>query len=122
MQYPNLLKRVIPFALALVLGLFIASFFVTLKPSFRDRGFRNFKHRCDKMSRVEAENQRLREKIEVLERLNWETRNLDLNIEEHELPLVDAPARQNLKKKADGIGRGTAYAPAVREFSAPAER
>lgn len=58
-----LAKRIIPFAAALALGLFVASFFVTVaaprfnfKRNHENRGFR-------KMRSLERDNQRLQEQI-----------------------------------------------------------
>lgn len=58
------LKRVVPFAAALTLGLFIASFFVTVaapRISFKRSERRQHQHR--KVHKLERENQRLRESL-----------------------------------------------------------
>lgn len=68
MQYPNLFKRIIPFTLAIVLGLFVASFFVSLTPSFSFRGkgriFREMKEQNRtlkiEVERLRSENDELR--------------------------------------------------------------
>lgn len=68
MHYPNLLKRVVPFALALILGLFIASFFVNLSPSFRFRG-RSFRHQMKQENRaLKMEVERLKTELEEQKR------------------------------------------------------
>lgn len=60
MNFVSIVKRVAPFVLTLAVGLFIASFFVTVAaPNFQfKRGMS--KHR-QYHRRIEAENQRLRE-------------------------------------------------------------
>lgn len=74
MQYPNLFKRIIPFALALMLGLFVAGFFVTLTPSFRGKG-RMFRQMRVEHENLKAENERLKLRVQELEEKNevpWE--------------------------------------------------
>lgn len=63
----GLVKRLLPFFVALALGLFVASFFVSLAlPNVRPvRGWRNHRQYHQMM---EAENQRLRERNFQLER------------------------------------------------------
>jgi len=51
--------RVLPFMATFTLGLFIASFFVSIAPSFGGGG-RGFGHRHRKMERLRMENERLR--------------------------------------------------------------
>jgi hypothetical protein len=68
MRWLGFIKRFAPFLLTFSLGIFIASFFVSIAaPSFRfeNRSWRN-KHRdCHRMKH---ENRRLRERIDRLER------------------------------------------------------
>ena len=93
-----LVKRIIPFAAALTLGLFVASFFVTVAaPHFSfKRNHENRGHR--RMRSLERENQRLQEqirqqqlKIEELE--TRQTLNLENNFDESDFPAAPpAPA------------------------------
>jgi len=67
-------KRIIPFIIALALGLFVASFFVSLSPNLKFK-----KNRCGKQhdartlryekQRLELENQRLKQRLEESERM-----------------------------------------------------
>lgn len=58
------LKRVIPFAAALTLGLFVASFFVTVAaPRFSFKRSERRQHQHRKIHKLELENQRLRESL-----------------------------------------------------------
>lgn len=77
MNFIAVIKRVAPFVLTLALGLFVASFFVTVAaPNFQfKRGFS--KHR-QYHRRIESENQRLREenirlknRLAEMEREDW---------------------------------------------------
>jgi len=61
MQYPNLFKRIVPFALAVILGLFVASFFVNLAPTFKFRA-----RRQQEVRRIKAENEELKLEIQRL--------------------------------------------------------
>lgn len=68
------IKRIVPFVLTLTLGLFVASFFVSLTPTFKNRNGRSYqrkqiqKLRIEK-ERLEIENQILKERLESTERL-----------------------------------------------------
>ncbi len=77
MNFVSIVKRVAPFVLTFAVGLFIASFFVTVAaPNFQfKRGFN--KHR-QYHRRIEAENQRLREenlrlknRVSEMEKRDW---------------------------------------------------
>jgi hypothetical protein len=67
-------KRIIPFLLTFALGLFVASFFVSIMPSLKFR-----KNRCGKRhefhrlyrenQRLELEKQRLQQKLDETERM-----------------------------------------------------
>ena len=72
MQYTGLLKRIIPFVLTFAVGLFVASFFVTLAfPSMSNwRENRRGRHCRDKQVEVEE----LREKVRSLRKENEELR------------------------------------------------
>ncbi len=60
MQFIGIIKRVIPFFLTFVAGLFIASFFVSLSAP-RFEGFnKNRSHKFGKFNRLKAENEELR--------------------------------------------------------------
>ena len=84
MRFLALIKRFVPFFLALALGLFVASFFVSVAaPSF------NFKNRSWKNSeyhRMKHENRRLRERNAQLERERLDTFKLELNVPPPPLP------------------------------------
>lgn len=68
------LKRILPFIITLTLGLFVASFFVSLMPNFKFK-----KNRCGKRQEVkmlrhekqqlELENQRLKERLVEAEKM-----------------------------------------------------
>jgi hypothetical protein len=85
MRFLALIKRFVPFFLTLALGLFIASFFVSVAaPSFnfKNRGWKNREYH-----RLKHENKRLRERVEKLERehLNHE-HGLDINVPPPPMP------------------------------------
>jgi hypothetical protein len=67
----SFIKRIIPFALTFVIGLFIASFFVSITPNFKFR--RDFRRnevrqlRYEKLQ-VEIENQILKQRLEESEK------------------------------------------------------
>ena len=69
------LKRVLPFFLTFAFGLLIASFFVSITPSFKfqKRGWSN--HR-QYHQRIESENMRLREENNLLKRQLTERQTL----------------------------------------------
>jgi hypothetical protein len=67
MQYPNLFKRIIPFALALMLGLFVASFFVSLTPRFRSGHGRMSRHWGADYLDLKTENEELKLRVKELE-------------------------------------------------------
>lgn len=58
MRSSVVLKRVLPFVLALAAGLFVASFFVDIMPRFNVRDYRI--QRCDALQRLRIENDVLR--------------------------------------------------------------
>jgi hypothetical protein len=67
-------KRIIPFLLTFILGLFVASFFVSIMPSFKFRknkcGKRHEFHRLyHENQRLEREKQRLQQKLDETERM-----------------------------------------------------
>jgi hypothetical protein len=67
-------KRIIPFVIALALGLFAASFFISLAPNFRFKNNRCGKSREVRMlryekERLELENKRLKQRLEDSERM-----------------------------------------------------
>ena len=72
-----LLKRFAPFFITLTLGLFIASFFVTIAaPRFnfkRNRAMRQ----CREMQALRYENQRLRQELQNQQMRNVEVRGMD---------------------------------------------
>ena len=104
MQYPNLFKRIIPFALALLLGLFVASFFVTLTPSFRGKEhmFRQTKaeYRDLKLEneRLKTENEELRKSFPDCKDADY--KNLDL-YGEGEVPQLPPEWKKEKRLKKD---------------------
>ena len=70
MSVKSLIKRIAPFFLTFAVGLFIASFFVTVAaPNFQFR--RGFNHHREMDRQMQCENQRLRQENERLRnRLN----------------------------------------------------
>ena len=108
MRYPNLFKRIIPFAVALVLGLFVASFFVNLTPSFRAGKGRSFRQMKADFRDLKLENERLKAEIEELEHreLNckeWDFKKFDLEKEDwgviDEVPPPPAMPKHHWEKK-----------------------
>lgn len=93
-----LLKRIIPFAAALTLGLFVASFFVTVaapkfnfKRNYENRGYR-------KMRSIERDNQRLQEQINrqqlrIRELESRQTMDFESDFEPPLPPMPVAPKR-----------------------------
>lgn len=77
MNFLAVIKRVAPFVLTLTLGLFVASFFVTVAaPNFQFR--RGFSKHREYHRRIESENQRLREenirlknRLAEMEKRDW---------------------------------------------------
>lgn len=72
-SFPDLIKRVLPFFATLVIGVFVASFFVDLRGPGFGRGWRGHKHHEMKRLRIENEdlkneNLRLQNEIENLQR------------------------------------------------------
>ena|ERR1041384_110151 len=110
MQYPNLFKRIIPFALALALGLFVASFFVNLSPSFKmGRGNRfRMKH---EFRELKLENERLKAEIGELKQheLNckeWDFKKFDLEKEEWgQADIPSFPKRHSEKRLKEKLER-----------------
>ena len=85
MNFLSLIKRVAPFFLAFALGLFIASFFVTIAaPNFQFR--RGFSRHREYHRRMEFDNQQLREenirlknRLAEMEKRDWVLEG-DLNV------------------------------------------
>lgn len=66
MQYPNLFKRIIPFMLALTLGISLAYAFGDIKPRYGMRG-RMYREMCgmkDENIRLKMENEDLKQQLE----------------------------------------------------------
>lgn len=68
------IKRIIPFALTFALGLFIASFFVSITPTFKFRKARfNQRKEMQRLryenERLELEKQRLQQKLEESQKM-----------------------------------------------------
>jgi hypothetical protein len=70
MCYPNLFKRIIPFAAALILGLFVASFFVNIVPTVKFERGRGPRHGRADYWDLKTENARLKMRVEELEQQN----------------------------------------------------
>ena len=66
MQYPNLFKRVVPFFLALTLGIFLAGAFVRYTPGFGFRPFQRMREIKQEYFRLKAENEDLKQQIEEM--------------------------------------------------------
>ncbi|HEY8558767.1 MAG TPA: hypothetical protein VIL74_00080 [Pyrinomonadaceae bacterium] len=77
MNFVAVIKRVAPFALTFAVGLFIASFFVTVAaPNFQfKRGFnrhREYHRRIESENRrLREENNRLRNRVAEMEKRDW---------------------------------------------------
>jgi sensor histidine kinase YesM len=98
------IKRVIPFFLTFAVGLFIASFFVTIAaPSFKfNRGSRRQHQQYDRM--MELEKQRLNEEVLQLKRQLAERELQNLNDRNVNLDFVvppppPAPSVRNLEHR-----------------------
>ena len=77
MCYTGLFKRIIPFALTFAVGLFIASFFVSIAfPGERWRSGRRA-HKWSELKQLRMENEELREKYRSLLTQNEELREKD---------------------------------------------
>lgn len=77
MNFMSLVKRVAPFVVTLAVGLFIASFFVNVSaPNFKFKGkysrHREYdRQRENRIKALEAENQRLNDRVKDLESRDW---------------------------------------------------
>lgn len=93
-----LVKRIVPFAAALTLGLFVASFFVTVSaPRFNFR--RNQENRYRKMQYLERDNQRMQEQIRrqqsrIEELETRRTADFENSLDETELPPAPSVSRR----------------------------
>ncbi len=87
MCYTSLIKRIIPFALTFAVGLFVASFFVSIafpNPSWRSgRRFNRF----HEIQRLRVENDELREKLRQARMSNEELRR---NIDDSDFAIPEA--------------------------------
>ena len=90
MNFLSLIKRVAPFVLTFAVGLFIASFFVTVAaPNFQfKRGFS--KHR-EYHRRIESENRKLREENIRLKNQMAEMEKRDWVLGTVEVPMAPPP-------------------------------
>lgn len=78
MNFTNLFKRLFPFAVTLAVGLFIASFFVSVAlPKFERRGWK--KHR--EVKRLQFENERLRQDNCRMRRQLAESEKLNMELD-----------------------------------------
>jgi hypothetical protein len=103
MQYPNLFKRIIPFALALALGLFVAGFFVSLLPTFKT-GKANHCRMKAGFRELKLENESLKAEVGELKQheLNckeWDFKTFDLEKEEWREADIPSIPKHHLEKK-----------------------
>ena len=74
MFYAGLFKRIIPFVITFIAGLFLASFFVSVAvPDLNMRSERR-SHRCRDREQLRIENSELREKMRAMRNQNEELR------------------------------------------------
>lgn len=84
MNLMSLVKRIAPFVLTFAVGLFIASFFVTVSaPSFKfKRGFNKHREydrqREMRINELQTENDRLRKRVADLEKRDWVLDTVDV--------------------------------------------
>ena len=93
MRWLGLVKRFVPFLLTFAVGLFIASFFVSVvAPSFQFKNRGGNRHREN--HRLKQENKLLRERIERLEREKTMTLSeFEMNLDVPPPPLPPPPPR-----------------------------
>jgi hypothetical protein len=114
MRYQKLLKRIVPFVSALILGLFIASFFVSLEPSFKFRGRSFYRQMKEENRALKMEVARLRSELEEqknspnCEEAEYKRFKLD---HEGEIPVLVTKDRINSNGVGHGYGEGHAPAP-----------
>lgn len=88
MCYTGLFKRIIPFVLTFAVGLFIASFFVSIAfPGERWRNSRRF-NKVREIQQLRIENEELREKLRQSRIENGELRRSADDWSTDELPLI----------------------------------
>ena len=98
MRWLALIKRFVPFFLTLTLGLFVASFFVSIAaPSFQ---FKNRSWKNREYKRMKSENDRLRERIQKLERerLSAES-DYEINLNVPPPPMPPAPPALSVPRR-----------------------
>jgi len=90
MRWLGLVKRFVPFLIAFSIGLFIASFFVSVAaPSFQ---FKNRGWKQREYHRIKQENQRLRQRNEQLEReKNRANSEFEMNLDVPPPPMPPLP-------------------------------
>ncbi|HEV8592583.1 MAG TPA: hypothetical protein VGQ55_10805 [Pyrinomonadaceae bacterium] len=98
MLYLGLLKRIVPFILTFAAGLFLASFFVTITPSFNSGDGRSWRrnerwsHR-EEIRQLREENQQLREELDAVKsRMNWSSDVPEL-LDIPDVPPIPPPMR-----------------------------
>lgn len=91
MRWLELVKRFAPFLLTFALGLFIASFFVSVTaPSFQFKNRNGRNHR--EYHRLRYENRQLRERVERLEREKaMATSDFEMNLDVPPPPMPPMP-------------------------------
>jgi hypothetical protein len=90
MNFVSLIKRVAPFVLTFGVGLFIASFFVTVAAPKLDFN-RGFSRHREYHRRIESENQRLRQENERLKNRLAEMEKRDWVLGTVDVPMPPAP-------------------------------
>jgi len=90
MNFMSLVKRIAPFALTFAVGLFIASFFVTVAaPTFQFR--RGFSRHREYHRRIEFENQQLRDENNRLKNRLAEMEKREWVLGTADVPMTPAP-------------------------------
>ena len=74
MFYAGLFKRIIPFVLTFIAGLFLASFFVSVAVPDLNLRSEHRSHRCRDKHQLRIENSELRERMRVMRNQNEELR------------------------------------------------
>jgi hypothetical protein len=106
MNFISLVKRVAPFALTFAIGLFIASFFVTVAaPSFQfRRGFNRHREydrqREMRIADLERENQRLTNRLAEMEKRDWVLDEDELNVPPPPPPVAPVMPMKTVPSKA----------------------
>jgi len=106
MNFVSIVKRVAPFALTLTIGLFIASFFVTVAaPNFQFK--RGFSKHHEYHKRMKSENKRLREenirlknRLAEMEKRDWVLGTVEVPMNPPEAPKLKAIPMESVPQKS----------------------